>query len=91
MNQKNICERDNKYRGKVSSNFIRKEWMIYDDGFNPTKVRELSDCRKQLGYISYEKKLLSFTPRQILVAIPSLDFSLHPLKFQPLDSHNAIK
>jgi hypothetical protein len=38
-NQKCICATDNKYRGKVSSNFLRKEWIIYDDGFNPNKVR----------------------------------------------------
>jgi hypothetical protein len=29
-NPKVVGDTDNKYRGKVSSNFLRKEWMVYD-------------------------------------------------------------
>ena len=72
-NAKSICDSDNKYRGKVSSNFLRKEWIIYDDGFNPAKVRDLSECRQQLGYVNYEKKMFSGQPRSLRVVMPALD------------------
>lgn len=89
-NPKQVDETDNKYRGKVSSNFLRKEWIVYDEGFNPSRTRELSECRKQLAYVSYEKKLFSNLPRRMEVLIPALDENLSPMTFRPLEDFNEL-
>lgn len=61
---------------------------MYDEGFNPSRTRELSECRKQLAYIGYEKKLWSDNPRKMQVLIPGLDENLCPLTFRPLEDFN---
>lgn len=88
--EKNITETDNKYQGKISSNFLRKEWLAYDEGFSPQKVRELSDCRKQLAYVRYGNDLRSAGNRHFEVTVPAVDSNMCPYEFRPMEDTNEL-
>lgn len=59
--------------GKLRSNFIGTEFTLYDSGENPKKG-DPQKCRKELGFIEYEKNILGLKgPRKLRVIIPDLN------------------
>ena len=68
---KEIFDRKSQFcLGKLRSNFIGTEFSLFDSGENPKNSDPLS-CRKELGFIEYEKNILGLKgPWKLRVIIP---------------------
>jgi len=74
------------YVGKLRSNLIGTEWMLYDCGANPTKRQKGSPLkgsvlptegpRRELAYLSSQQNVVGpAAPRRLRVTLPRLDES----------------
>lgn len=78
---RNSLEKDSAaYLGKVRSNFVGTEFIVYDRGINPKEVNDASQSisnltvRQELGCVLYESNILgSKGPRKMTVIIPAID------------------
>lgn len=64
------------YLGKVRSNFMGTEFVIYDNGDNPKKKKKqmAGYFRKEMASCLYESNVLgSKGPRKMTVMIPTID------------------
>lgn len=56
------------FLGKVRSNFLGTEFVLYDSGDKPSKAKFLDNHRKELGVVLYESNLLGAKgPRKMKV------------------------
>lgn len=70
----NLNKNSKSFLGKVRSNFLGTEFVIYDIGNNPKKSKGgLDHVRKELGVVMYESNLLGARgPRKMRVLIPEM-------------------
>lgn len=64
------------FLGKVRSNFMGTEFVIYDNGDNPKKKKKqmAGYFRKEMASVLYESNVLgSKGPRKMTVMIPTID------------------
>ncbi|CAD8160111.1 unnamed protein product [Paramecium pentaurelia] len=84
-------DKGNNFIGKVRSNFMGTEFILYDAGLNPEKTKDQSKIRQQLGIIQYESNLLgSKGPRKMVVLLPNLDEREQIYVFKPTNSKDGI-
>ncbi|CAK81757.1 unnamed protein product (macronuclear) [Paramecium tetraurelia] len=84
-------EKGNNFIGKVRSNFMGTEFVLYDAGLNPDKTKDQSKLRQQLGIVQYESNILgSKGPRKMVVLMPNLDAEDQLYVFKPTNSKDGI-
>ena len=82
-------EKGPNYVGKLRSNLIGTEWMLYDSGANPAKLQKVLNSprrsssaerlpsdgpRRELAYISSQQNVVgTAAPRRLRVTLPQLD------------------
>ena len=67
-----LSKKSSGYIGKVRSNFLGTEFIVFDNGVNPKEAKSSSDAiRRQLATVVYESNLLGARgPRKMKVLIP---------------------
>lgn len=61
------------YVGKLRSNFVGTEFVMYDHGENPSDTKDISKVRREYGAILYEQNFLGERgPRKMKILIPEL-------------------
>jgi len=71
IEQKKMAKEANGYLGKVRSNFLGTEFILYDAKENPKKAGGNEELRQQLGVVQYETNVLgSKGPRRMKVLLP---------------------
>lgn len=85
------------YCGKVRANFVGTEFVIYDAGSNPIKLKEdqkkdaEDTIRQELGCVFYEQNILgSKGPRKMTVVIPQIENGKKVREFRPLQEKDGI-
>ena len=81
LDDEQLSRDSDSFFGKVRSNFVGTEFLMYDDGVNPKKqgnrkgsASSLEDIRRELGCVMYQSNLLGTKgPRQMTVVLPSID------------------
>lgn len=59
--------------GKLRSNFVGTEFVMYDHGENPADTKDVSKIRREYGAILYEQNFLGERgPRKMKILIPEL-------------------
>ncbi|CAD8064639.1 unnamed protein product [Paramecium sonneborni] len=90
MSREDLEKGDN-FIGKVRSNFMGTEFILYDAGLNPDKTKDQSKLRQQLGIVQYESNILgSKGPRKMVVLLPNLDEREQLYVFKPTNSKDGI-
>jgi len=74
MDQHNFDDHSKCYLGKVRSNFLGNEYVIYDDGVAPKKAGALDrgdrEIRLETGGIIYGVNVVAAQPRDMTVVLP---------------------
>jgi len=85
MNQDELSTHNPAYLGKLRSNFIGTQFVIYDTGLDPAKKSARPDTiREELGVILYESNLLaSKGPRKMRVLLPFVNLQNERLECRP--------
>jgi tubby-related protein 1 len=79
------------FLGKVRSNFLGTEFILFDEGQNPKKCKDTSLIRTQLGIVYYESHIMQNKgPRKMKVLLPKVGDHNIPKVFQPLHSNEGI-
>lgn len=75
MDRVNFDTQSKNYLGKVRSNFLGNEYVVYDDGVAPSKAgaadRGDKDIRQELGAVQYMPSLVASQPRELQVVLPN--------------------
>ncbi len=92
MHINDISRQSPYFMGKLRSNFLGTEFIIYDQGLNPLKTQNMQKIRNQLGLILYESTILkSRGPKKMQVIIPALDEDELPIEYKELTSNLSLK
>ena len=68
MSRTDLEKKNKNFLGKVRSNFMGTEFIFYDSGENPAKVKDQNLIRQELGVSYYESNLMgSKGPRKMTV------------------------
>jgi hypothetical protein len=51
-------KKDSGYIGKLKANFFGTEFNVYDNGKNPKKTKNPSECRMNIGVVVYVINLI---------------------------------
>jgi len=74
MDRNNFEDHAKSYLGKVRSNFLGNEYVIYDDGVAPKKAGALDrgdrEIRLETGAIMYSVNVVAAQPRDMTVVLP---------------------
>lgn len=74
MDRVNFDTNSKSYLGKVRSNFLGSEYMLYDDGISPNKTAQVDrgnkEFRRELGAVQYMPSLVASQPRELQVILP---------------------
>ena len=86
MNQKEMATKSPAYLGKVRSNFLGTEFILYNTGLNPSKKNATREnAREELGVVLYQSNILGTKgPRKMRVLIPMVNSSGEPLQWKPM-------
>ena len=74
----NASKESDGYLGKLRSNFLGTEFIVYDNGINPKDARNpfksgKKSVRKELGVVCYEKNVMGTKgPRRMHAAVPAI-------------------
>ncbi|CAD8127882.1 unnamed protein product [Paramecium sonneborni] len=92
MDKKEFSINDSNFLGKVKSNFLGTEFILWDKGKNFKKCQENSNqIRKQLGIVYYENRIMqSKGPRKMLVLLPKVEQNISKI-FQPRQNNEGIQ
>ena len=85
MNEKELKTKSPAYLGKVRSNFMGTEFMIYDKGLNPKKRQATMETfREELGVVMYQSNLLGAKgPRKMRVLLPAVNAEGERFRWKP--------
>ncbi|CAD8058431.1 unnamed protein product [Paramecium primaurelia] len=84
-------EKSDNFLGKVRSNFMGTEFILYDSGLNPEKTKDPQKFRQQLGVVQYESNLLGAKgPRKMVVLLPNLNDRDQLYEFKPSNSKDGM-
>lgn len=74
MDRQTFDDHSKSYLGKVRSNFLGNEYVIYDDGVAPKKAGDLNrgdrEIRRETGAIMYSVNVVAAQPRDMTVVLP---------------------
>ena len=86
MNQKEMTTKSPAYLGKVRSNFLGTEFILYNTGLNPSKKAATRDnSREELGVVLYQSNILGTKgPRKMRALIPMVSSSGEQLQWKPM-------
>ena len=80
LDKDDLARQSGNFFGKLRSNFIGTEFVLYDKGTNPEKLDEaqkessLIQARQELGTVLYKQNVLgSRGPRKMKVMVPRID------------------
>ena len=80
LDKEDLARQSGNFFGKLRSNFIGTEFVLYDKGTNPEKLDEaqkdsaLIQARQELGTVLYKQNVLgSRGPRKMKVMVPRID------------------
>jgi len=80
LDKDDLARQSGNFFGKLRSNFIGTEFVLYDKGTNPEKLDEaqkdsaLVQARQELGTVLYKQNVLgSRGPRKMKVMVPRID------------------
>ena len=74
LDQDNLKKKGEGYLGKLRANFMGTEFIIYDQGENPKKCKNVDNVRREMASVLYESNVLgSKGPRKMRVIIPAID------------------
>jgi len=77
--------------GKVRSNFMGTEFLIYDNGKNPKKTKNMHECRQELGIVYYDATFMrGKTPRKMRVFTPEIDEDGNILEWRPMNEMERL-
>eukprot|EP00727_Mastigamoeba_balamuthi_P008536 m51a1_g4304 putative tubby protein homolog isoform x3 (665) ;mRNA; f:20121-22687 len=83
-NQADLARKSESFVGKVRSNFMGSEFLVYDNGANPKKTDETSKRRKELAAIFYGTNMLGLSgPRKMTILVPARGDTGECLENQP--------
>ena len=85
MNQDELSTRNPAYLGKLRSNFLGTQFVIYDTGLDPSKKAATPETiREELGVTLYESNLLTNKgPRKMRVLLPFVNLQNERLEWKP--------
>mmetsp|Transcript_25362 Transcript_25362/g.76920 ORF Transcript_25362/g.76920 Transcript_25362/m.76920 type:complete len:500 (-) Transcript_25362:591-2090(-) len=86
LDKDDLSRNSGNFYGKLRSNFIGTEFILYDKGSNPDKKEDIEhvQTRAELGCILYKQNVLgSRGPRKMKVMVPSVDASGHRKELRP--------
>jgi len=76
MDRINLEQSSRSYVGKVRSNFLGNEYVIYDEGIAPQKAgsteRGEREIRNEIGAIIYNVNVVAAQPREMTVVLPEI-------------------
>ncbi|OMJ85224.1 hypothetical protein SteCoe_13540 [Stentor coeruleus] len=92
MNQKDFNTKSQSFLGKVRSNFLGTEFMVYDSGLNPKrKGANANNIRTELGVVLYESNIMgSKGPRKMRVLTPGLAANGESAIWKPMNKNESI-
>lgn len=92
MNEKELKTKSPAYLGKVRSNFMGTEFMIYDKGLNPKKkAATMETFREELGVVMYQSNLLGAKgPRKMRVLLPAVNAEGERFRWKPANKDVSI-
>ena len=80
LDKEDLARQSGNFFGKLRSNFIGTEFVLYDKGTNPEKLDDaqkdssLIQARQELGTVLYKQNVLgSRGPRKMKVMVPRID------------------
>lgn len=74
LDQDNLKKKGQGFLGKLRANFMGTEFVVYDQGENPKKTKNIDLTRRELASVLYESNVLgSKGPRKMRVIIPAID------------------
>ncbi|CAK94334.1 unnamed protein product (macronuclear) [Paramecium tetraurelia] len=92
MDKREFSTRKSCFLGKVRSNFLGTEFILWDEGKNLKKCKDTSLFRTQLGIVYYESHIMQNKgPRKMKVLIPRVGDRNIPKVFQPLHNNEGIQ
>lgn len=92
MNQDEISTRNPAYLGKLRSNFLGTQFIIYDTGLDPAKKTATPETiREELGVALYESNLLiNKGPRKMRVLLPFVNLQNERLEWKPARKEESM-
>lgn len=73
MKKNEFSTRKESFLGKVKSNFLGTEFILWDEGKHFKKSKDISLIRHQLGVVYYESHIMqNKSPRKMTVLIPKV-------------------
>ncbi|CAD8174316.1 unnamed protein product [Paramecium pentaurelia] len=92
MDKREFSTKKSCFLGKVRSNFLGTEFILWDEGKNLKKCKDTSQFRTQLGVAYYESHIMQNKgPRKMKVLIPKVGERNIPKVFQPLHNNEGIQ
>ncbi|CAG9321252.1 unnamed protein product [Blepharisma stoltei] len=91
IDENNFSVKSNAYLGKLRSNFIGNEFVLYDTGKNPkSKGATSANVREELGAVLYESNIMGpKAPRKMTVLIPEVDSSTRVV-WKPMKTEDSM-
>lgn len=92
ISKNDLTKKSQSFIGKVRSNFLGTEFLVYDTGCNPKKCKgNINAVRSEIGAVLYESNLLgSKGPRKMKVFIPNFLPNGEPKQHKPMKSSDGI-
>ncbi|OMJ77625.1 hypothetical protein SteCoe_22751 [Stentor coeruleus] len=92
MNQKDFNTKSQSFIGKVRSNFLGTEFLIYDSGLNPKrKGANPTNIRSELGVVFYESNIMgSKGPRKMRVLAPAFNTNNESSIWKPMNKAESM-
>ncbi|EFJ37588.1 hypothetical protein SELMODRAFT_402012 [Selaginella moellendorffii] len=88
IDENDISNKTGNYFGKLRSNFVRTEFLVYDKGqrpsFEPGKCLSSKSVRVEVGGVIYRRNVFGRGRGRMTAVIPALAEDLKPCVFQPL-------
>jgi tubby-related protein 1 len=92
MNQDELSTRNPAYLGKLRSNFLGTQFVIYDTGLDPAKKTATPETiREELGVALYESNLLTNKgPRKMRPLLPFVNLQNERLEWKPTRKEESM-
>lgn len=92
MNQDELSTRNPAYLGKLRSNFLGTQFIIYDTGLDPAKKSAHPDTiREELGVVLYQSNLMvDKGPRKMRVLLPFVNLQNERLECRPTRKEESM-
>lgn len=92
MHQNELSTRSPGYLGKLRSNFLGTQFVIYDSGEDPSKkTTTVDNVREELGVVFYQSNILADKgPRKMRVLLPFVNLDNERLEWKPQSKEETM-